>query len=257
MIINHEKLDLKLKESEEVLRVILDSTADGILVVNKRGQITNINSKFIDMWHIPKDLLEEGNNKKLLDYVLSQLKEPESILSKVGKLFLSSSNDFDTLYFKDGRIFERFSCPLILDVKIQGRVWSFRDVTERRKSEQELKRIEWLLKPKSVQESLKTPDYGDLTELNKHNIILEMVGKEVLNEIASDYLNLLETSTAIYEKNGDYALGMFSSGWCTFLDKASRKLCNTDDNITALNCGKWLCHESCWNNSSKKSIDLK
>ncbi len=97
--------------------------------------------------------------------------------------------------------------------------------------------------------------YGDLTALNRAGLIFSSIDKHVLRGIASEYLDLLDTSSAIYEKNGDYAFGIFSSLWCRLLDRASRKLCNTDDNAQALASGKWLCHESCWTDCSKQAID--
>ncbi|MCP3941379.1 MAG: hypothetical protein GY710_07840 [Desulfobacteraceae bacterium] len=101
------------------------------------------------------------------------------------------------------------------------------------------------------------PGYGDLTKLNTCRLILDMVGEATLREIAKNHLDLMETSGAIYEANGDYAHGIFSSGWCQCLDSASRKLCNTDDNIMALNSGKWICHGCCWNEASLESIKTR
>src|SRR5207249_11009598 len=56
---------------------------------------------------------------------------PDQFLAKVKELYRTDREDFDTLHFKDGRLFERFSRPLLDDGFVDGRVWSFRDVTER------------------------------------------------------------------------------------------------------------------------------
>ncbi|MEE9115712.1 MAG: ATP-binding protein, partial [Thermoplasmata archaeon] len=119
----------------------------------------------------------------------------------------------------------------------------------------ELMRIEWLVRPRKSTEVAYEPDYGDLTSINSSRTVLDSVGKEILYDITNDYLGLLESSGAVYESNGDYALGMLSSGWCRFLDSVSRERCYTDSNREALACGKWLCHESCWSDASKVSIE--
>ncbi|MBN2736440.1 MAG: PAS domain S-box protein [Spirochaetales bacterium] len=127
-------------------------------------------------------------------------------------------------------------------------------VIERKQLEEKFNSIEWMLSGKKQKKKNYLPAYGDLTEFNKKGLILSSLGKEQLIEITSEYLDLLDTASAVYEKNGDYALGLFSSGWCQLLDAASRKLCGTMSDEQALKCGKWLCHESCWRDASEKCI---
>ncbi len=96
--------------------------------------------------------------------------------------------------------------------------------------------------------------YGDLTGLNRSRALLDTVGRETLERIALSYLELLDTSSTVYEIDGGYAMIVFTSSYCRFLDHASRRLCDTDDNAEALDCGRWLCRESCWRGASLKSI---
>ncbi len=128
----------KLVQNDTLLRATLESTADGILVVDRNGRVSHANRLFAKMWKIPEDLLKTKDDKKLLEFVRDQLIDAEVFLAKVQQLYDSSEQSFDMLHFKDGRIFERFSSPLIQDSKITGRVWSFRDVTEQKKAEQAL-----------------------------------------------------------------------------------------------------------------------
>jgi len=142
LITERKKAEEALREGEELLRATVESTADGILVVDEKGQVTHTNKRFAQMWQIPDELIRIREDKKLLDFVLGQLKKPEVFLSKVQALYKTSDEDFDLLDFKDGRVFERFSSPLIRDGQIAGRVWSFRDITDRKQAERALRESE-------------------------------------------------------------------------------------------------------------------
>ncbi|MEE8341291.1 MAG: PAS domain S-box protein, partial [Candidatus Neomarinimicrobiota bacterium] len=134
-IVARKQIQRALKERESLLQAIFDSREAGLLVVDNNGQITHKNSAFIKMWNIPSRLNNNTDDSELLTFVLSQLSDPDQFLSKVKKLYKSTESSQDILHFKDKRIFERNSQPLIVDKIITGRVWSFRDITEQKKME--------------------------------------------------------------------------------------------------------------------------
>lgn len=134
-------------------------------------------------------------------------------------------------------------------------------IKEHRRVIDELEQICWMLSPRDLSSQIgryadsdAAQGYGDLTLLNFDGIISSHVDKPILLGIVSEYMDLLETSSAIHEKNGSYAFNTHSSRWCRFLNIASRKLCQTKDNATALASNKWLCHESSWTHCSKEAI---
>lgn len=103
-------------------------------------------------------------------------------------------------------------------------------------------------------EGLPPVSWSDLTALNSTRLILDSVGPELLADIVSDFQDLLGTSCAVHEKNGDYALSFCGSGWCRFMAQSSRKLCAAADDRQALASGQWHCHESSWNEAACRAM---
>jgi diguanylate cyclase (GGDEF)-like protein/PAS domain S-box-containing protein len=136
-------IEIDPRKSLSLLRATLESTADGVLVVDNLGRITTYNRRFADMWMIPPDVLASGSDADALNFVLEQLKHPDRFREKVRDLYLHPGREsFDVIEFKDGRTFERYSRPQLVDGQTIGRVWSFRDVTEHRRAEEQLRESE-------------------------------------------------------------------------------------------------------------------
>jgi len=127
---------------EEVHRTLaltqatLDATADGILVIDKEGKITGFNQKFLGIWNLPPSLIESRNYESMINAVLWQVVDPERFNNKFKELSDEwESESIDQVEFVDGRCFERYSQPQVVGEKVVGRVWSFRDISDRKTAE--------------------------------------------------------------------------------------------------------------------------
>ncbi|MBI5464154.1 MAG: PAS domain S-box protein, partial [Ignavibacteriales bacterium] len=115
-------------------------------------KIVSFNQKFVGMWRIPDSIIASRDDNQALAFVLDQLKDPEGFLKKVKELYVQpEAESYDMLGLKDGRIFERYSQPQWLSGKTVGRVWSFRDITERKRAETEATRL-WQMIEASLNE---------------------------------------------------------------------------------------------------------
>jgi PAS domain S-box-containing protein len=122
----------KLERSISLLEATIESTADGILVVDLAGKVVAYNRRYATLWNIPPELVAQRDDASLLAYVLDQVEEPEAFLGGVRALYTRlEAESLDVVRFKDGRVFERYSRPQRVDGTVAGRVWSFRDVSER------------------------------------------------------------------------------------------------------------------------------
>src|SRR6195256_6159860 len=131
------------RKSLSLLRATLESTADGVLVVDNLGKITTYNQQFAEMWRLPPQILASRNDEDALSFVLDQLKDPDQFRRQVQELYSHPGQEsFDTIEFRDGRIFERYSRPQLVEGQTIGRGWSFRDGTEHRRAEEKLRESE-------------------------------------------------------------------------------------------------------------------
>ncbi len=137
--ISVEQRTSELFEALSIARSTLESTNDGILVVDKNNKVTIYNQRYLELWQMPQEIIDHDDGFSRIEFVLPQLENPHEFVQRIKQVVADEEMiTTDEVRFKDGRVFERYSQPHKLNGETIGRVWSFRDVTERKRMEQQL-----------------------------------------------------------------------------------------------------------------------
>jgi signal transduction histidine kinase len=123
-------------DCREILNSVVESTADGIYVVALDGSYILSNSRFHEMVHIPRSSVQSKNVIDILENIADQMEDQIAFLYWVHDITVNSKADIYIMRFQDARIFECYSMPLIQKGEITGRVWTFGDITQLKKTEE-------------------------------------------------------------------------------------------------------------------------
>ena len=215
----------ELARSLSMMQATLESTTDGIMATDESGRITSFNENFARLWNIPREALQQGDYARLLELMSRQFEDPSRFLARTGEIHEGSPPEsFDLLQVADGRFIERYSRIQKVQDREVGRVWSFRDVTERERTEAALRaakeEAEGANRAKSeflavMSHELRTPlnaigGYADLIEMGIHGPVTDaqredlrriQVSQRHLLGLINEVLNYakLETGTVHYE----------------------------------------------------------
>ena len=130
----------QLARSLALVRATLESSVSGILVTDQEGTITDFNKKYLQMWPVPRALVETHSHRRVLEGIAAEFADPRDFLDGVERIYRDSpAESFDVLELKDGRTIERFTKTQIVDGREAGRVWSFRDITAHKRTEASLR----------------------------------------------------------------------------------------------------------------------
>jgi PAS domain S-box-containing protein len=129
----------ELAKSLAMMHATLESTTDAILVTDESNQVRAFNEKYISLWTIPPEMRMSRDANDFWHHLSRQLKDPAAYLKRIREIVASPvSESFDVLHLADGRVFERNSASQLVDQRSVGRVWSLRDITQRKRAEDAL-----------------------------------------------------------------------------------------------------------------------
>jgi diguanylate cyclase (GGDEF)-like protein/PAS domain S-box-containing protein len=135
-ISERKRAEQELLFKNTLLEAQAEATIDGILAVDEDNRIILSNQQFAKIWGVPPEMLQAGDDNRLLEYVVSQIENPVEFLDRVEYLYLHPAERAkDEVRLKDGRVLDRYSSPLLDSAgSCRGRIWYFRDITERIKA---------------------------------------------------------------------------------------------------------------------------
>jgi PAS domain S-box-containing protein len=162
-----------LAKSLSALKATLESTTDAILVADLSGRVTHHNQRLLSMWRLTALPAQPSDVAHLLCSVAPQLKSPERLLALLKAQVGSPEKSFaETLEFRDGRVFELHAAPQRQAETVVGRVFSFRDTTERFRADEARRRLAAVLEA--------TPDCVGITDPEGRSLFLNRAGRRMI-----------------------------------------------------------------------------
>jgi PAS domain S-box-containing protein len=215
-IAERRDVEEKLRSKTAFLEAQTNSTLDGILVVDRNNRRVLQNRRFIELFHFPQEMVEDDDDQVTLQYVLSTTKDPDGFLQKVKYLYEHTEEiSRDEIEFKDGTVIDRYTSPVIgADGTYYGRIWVFRDVSERKRNEEEVRRLSVAVEQSPVSVVI-TDLTGTITYVNQKFVECtgytydEVIGKNsrILKSgetTPEDYKTLWNTLKAGKEWRGEF-----------------------------------------------------
>ncbi len=167
-------MDHDLRRELALYSATVEAAADGIIVTDERGHVTRYNERAIEMWSPPADVLASRSVDIWLAWASTQCVLPDVVKGNYDAAIASDREHAAVIHLKDGRVFERYSRPQRVDGRTVGRVFSFRDITARRKAEEERRALERQMLHVQKLESLGVLAGGIAHDFN--NLLVSVLG---------------------------------------------------------------------------------
>lgn len=185
---------VRCEQYAALLEAALENAPDGVLVVDQDWRMIYFNRRFLEMWEIPTWVQAVRDDRRSIQTVLDKLEDPQGFMEKVE--FLMEHPDLcskDELRLKDGRLFDRYTSPLHdKEGGYIGRIWFFRDITDRVEAQRQRLRLEAEIRRLEKLESLRT--FAASVTHHVNNLLFGILGNIELAQRALDH-RVEETAT--------------------------------------------------------------
>ncbi len=136
-----KQAEFALRRSNALLKAQQEAAIDGIMVVDENRRLISYNQRFVQLWQLPQEIFANADSPKLIEYVRNELENVEEFISNTNYLYQHpDQSSSDEIILKNGRVFDRYSAPVYSwDGDCYGRVWYYRDITEQKRTEAQLR----------------------------------------------------------------------------------------------------------------------
>ncbi|MEW6492450.1 MAG: PAS domain S-box protein, partial [Cyanobacteriota bacterium] len=245
-ITQHKQAQNALQRSTAILRAQLEAALDGILVTDESGALASYNQRFCEMWQVPEEVMQSEDEKNFITPILPLIAEPQQVFSRMEHIDKNPTLiNHDEILLNNGKVFEGYSAPVLSPQgEFYGRIWSFRDITERHQTEVRLRQ-------QATKEQLLAGMNQRIRQSLNLNEVLNTAVEEVRQFLACDRV-------IIYRFNPDWSgiieVESVALGWTpalgTYIEdscfKKNKACCYQQGHIRAIediyNAGLTKCH---------------
>lgn len=227
-ITKQKKSEINAKKMMSLLEATINSTDNGLLVTNLESEIIQVNKSFLTLWEIPEQLISQAGGQLSLNYIADKVVDGEQFINRVEAIYNNLHGcSHDLVSLKNGNILERTSKPMLVDEKATGRVWAFRDVTERIHFEQQQAFINQLTAVKLDIAKI-TAQSGSLCKRFDETLVkllsLDFISKQpcaVIFELVDEKLSVIASKSPKIQQTMEYENILES-----FITKTPDDICN-------------------------------
>ncbi|MEH2178524.1 MAG: PAS domain S-box protein [Nostoc sp.] len=204
---DRQQAEKNLHRMNAVLQAQQEASIDAILIIDENRTVTSFNQKFSQLWQIPAAILETRDDRQLLAWVLDKLVNPEEFLAKVKYLYQHpEESSRDEIFLKSGKIFERYSAPVrkqqgacsetSLLGDYYGRIWYFRDISEHKQADTELRASKQRLALLIEQTPLAIIEWNTNFQVQTWNRAAERIFGYTTEEMLGNYFEIIVPKNA-------------------------------------------------------------